>query len=154
MLTDKNLTRFWNYVDKTDNCWNWTAALNTYGYGCFWWDKKQHQSHRISWLIAYGSFPADCLLHICDNPKCVKPDHLKEGSQADNMADKKHKRRQAFGERIGKSKLTESQVLDILKKHSEGQSMFSLGKEYGVSDTAISYIVKGKNWSYLHKGKG
>lgn len=153
MLTDKDLARFWNYVDKTNDCWNWTAAVNTYGYGCFWWNKKQHQSHRVSWFIAYGTHPADCLLHICDNPKCVNPSHLKEGSQVDNMADKKHKRRQAFGEKMAASKLTESDVLDIYKKHAEGQSLASLGREYGVSDTAISHVVKGKNWSHLHKGK-
>jgi len=54
---------------------------------------------------------------------------------------------------LGNSRLTEEQVLAILKKYSEGVSTRALGKEYGVSKTAILYIVKGKNWAYLHKGK-
>jgi hypothetical protein len=153
MLTEKDLERFWKYVEKTDNCWNWTASLNTYGYGCFWWNRKQHQSHRVSWYIQYGMFPKDCLLHICDNPKCVNPSHLKEGTQIDNIHDKKNKRRQAYGERMGGSKLKESQVIEIMEKHSLGESIANLSREYKVSDTAIKYILIGRNWSYLHKGK-
>jgi hypothetical protein len=153
MLTEKDLMRFWKYVVKTDSCWNWTASVNTYGYGCFWWDKKQHQSHRISWLIAYGKQSDKLLLHSCDNPRCVNPEHLREGTQADNMKDKVSRRRHAFGERNAQSRLTEAQVLAIKEKHANGATMRGLGREYGVSKTAISQIVKGKHWVHLHKGK-
>jgi hypothetical protein len=141
--------RYWKYVEKTDSCWNWTASVNTYGYGCFWWNKKQHQAHRISWYIKHGSLPKNLLLHICDNPKCVNVEHLQEGTQADNMKDKVKKRRQAIGENNGQSRLTEAQVLDIKKALVNGASMRSLAKKYGVSKTAIKYILIGRTWSYL-----
>lgn len=153
MINDKDLERFWKYVEKTDTCWNWKASLNTYGYGCFWWNRKQHQSHRVSWYIKYGKHSDKLLLHSCDNPACVNPEHLREGAQSDNMKDKVGRRRQATGESHGQSRLTEEQVVAILKKHSEGASTRKLGKEYNVSKTAILYIIKGKNWAYLQKRK-
>ena len=154
MLTDSDLERFWKYVDKTDSCWLWKASLNTYGYGCFWWNKKQHQSHRISWLIKYGAGSDKLLLHSCDNPNCVNPDHLREGTQADNIKDKMIRNRQAKGEKNGQAKLTEEQVLAMKEKYETGgHSLAGLGREYGISVTAVMYIVTGRNWSHLHKGK-
>jgi len=153
MISDKDLQRFWKYVSKTDGCWLWTAALNTYGYGCFWWNKKQHQSHRVSWYIKHGVDSNKLLLHSCDNPACVNPEHLREGTQADNMKDKVKRRRQALGEKNGNCRLTEKDVLDILSRHKAGDSIRGLGREYGVSKTAISHILKGVNWKYLTKGK-
>jgi hypothetical protein len=153
MLSEGDLERFWKYVEKTDTCWLWKASVNTYGYGCFWWNRKQHQSHRISWYIKHNKHSEKLLLHSCDNAACVNPDHLREGTQSDNMKDKVKRRRQAIGEKVGSSRLKEWQVLDILKKHSEGISISELTKQYPVSDTAIKYIIIGRNWSYLHKGK-
>jgi hypothetical protein len=154
MLTDSDLERYWKYVEKTDTCWLWKASLNTYGYGCFWWNKKQWQAHRVAWIIAHGHIPEKLLLHSCDNPRCVNPDHMREGTQKDNMLDKTSRKRQAVGERAGQAKLKEQQVLEIIEKHKNGQSMESLGRDYGVSATAVKYIVIGRNWSHLHKGKG
>jgi len=142
MISDKVLERFWKYVDKTDNCWIWKASLNTYGYGCFWWNKKQHQAHRASWYIKHGNHSDKLLLHSCDNPACVNPEHIREGTQADNMKDKVIRRRQVKGQNHGQSRLTEGQVLAILKKYSEGVSTRTLGKQYGVSKTAIIYIQR------------
>jgi len=69
------------------------------------------------------------------------------------MVDKTSRKRQAVGERAGQAKLKEQQVLEIIEKHRNGQSMESLGRDYGVSATAVKYIVIGRNWSHLHKGK-
>ncbi len=154
MLTEKDLERFWKYVEKTDTCWNWKASVNTYGYGCFWWNRKQHQSHRISWMIKYGLNSTMLLLHSCDNARCVNPEHLREGTQSDNIKDKVSRIRQAKGEKNGISRLTEQQVLCIIEEYKIGNTSHAkLGKKYGVSRTAIKYILDGRNWSYLHKGK-
>lgn len=151
LISESDYKRFWKYVNKTENCWNWTASVNTYGYGCFWWNGKQWQAHRVSWYIKYNSFPKDCLLHICDNPRCINPQHLKEGSQKDNIQDKVLKQRQAKGSNNGNARLTEEEVLSIKNKYSKGQSLRSLAKEYTVSKTAIKYIIIGRTWSYLNE---
>ncbi|MFD8088690.1 HNH endonuclease signature motif containing protein [Streptomyces malaysiensis] len=81
--------RFWLRVAKSDGCWTWRAALNAYGYGAFWTaDKKVVGAHRFSYQLHYGPIPEGMwVLHRCDNPPCVRPDHLFLGSPADNIHD-------------------------------------------------------------------
>ena len=87
--------RFWAKVNKTDGCWEWTAHKLFNGYGRFSINKKPDYSHRVSWLIAHGEYPTGKhVLHTCDNPGCVRPDHLVLGTMGDNMADRDSKHRQ------------------------------------------------------------
>jgi len=77
--------------------------VNTYGYGQIRDEQGSYATaHRISWRLHNGDIPAGmCVLHKCDNPRCVRPEHLFLGTQADNIADKVRKGRQARGERHG-----------------------------------------------------
>ena len=87
--------RFWAKVKKTDNCWEWTAHKLFNGYGRFSINKKPDYSHRVSWLIEHGEYPTGKhVLHTCDNPGCVRPEHLVLGTMSDNMADRDSKHRQ------------------------------------------------------------
>jgi HNH endonuclease len=80
--------RFWPKVEKTDGCWYWTASCDPCGYGHFSIDGKLHSAHRVSWELAYGPIPDRLdVLHKCDNPPCVRPDHLFLGTHTDNMVD-------------------------------------------------------------------
>lgn len=87
--------RLWRFVEKTDGCWIWTGFRNTYksrlstvGYGRLRVGNRTLLAHRLSWEIHFGEIPAGMdVLHECDNPPCVRPDHLKLGSHADNMRD-------------------------------------------------------------------
>lgn len=92
--------RFWQKVVKGEpgECWVWTAAKNTYGYGCMRVPEQDRNvgAHIISWFLHYGTWPIAPLwvLHTCDNPPCVNPAHLWLGTHADNMQDMVSKGRQ------------------------------------------------------------
>lgn len=81
--------RFWPKVRKSDGCWEWTRATTTHGYGKFSvatavWDR----AHRVAWKLTNGPIPDGMFVcHHCDNPLCVRPDHLFLGTHGDNMRD-------------------------------------------------------------------
>lgn len=85
--------RFWERVYKTDNCWFWLAGRDKLGYGTFS-DKKHHKAHRYSYELKFGPIPSEqCVLHKCDTPECVNPDHLFIGDRGDNIRDRDSKGR-------------------------------------------------------------
>jgi hypothetical protein len=87
--------RFWEKVDKTGDCWVWKAHLLYNGYGRFSINLKTEYSHRVAWFLEHGEWPkGKHVTHICDNPACVRPDHLVLGTVEDNMADRNAKKRQ------------------------------------------------------------
>ena len=86
--------RFWSKVKRTNNCWIWQAGLQGKGYGSFWHNGKSICAHRFAWELVKGAIPkGTCVLHKCDNSKCVNPDCLFLGSVADNNKDKSKKGR-------------------------------------------------------------
>lgn len=95
-------TRFWSNVRKTESCWLWTACLNSFGYGMIERNGKHCRAHRASWELAGRTIPdGKCVLHSCDNPPCVNPDHLFLGDPADNTADMFRKGRQKMPPEFG-----------------------------------------------------
>ena len=92
MYDEQTLKRFWDKVDKADGCWEWTACLKKgkkgNGYGFFWLHGKNFRAHRFSWIINFGNISDGlCVLHRCDNRRCVRPDHLFLGTVTDNNVD-------------------------------------------------------------------
>lgn len=80
--------RFWSQVDKTDACWIWTGPQSTTGYGKFSVGRKQQfKAHRFAWFLKHGVHPTGHLLHSCDTPLCVRPDHLRQGNDRENHLD-------------------------------------------------------------------
>jgi hypothetical protein len=90
--------RFWFQVDHTDTCWLWTGHRNNKGYGYLGFGtngkRTWHLVHRLSWEWTYGPIPDDlCVLHHCDRPSCVRPDHLFLGTRPENTEDMRSKGR-------------------------------------------------------------
>lgn len=83
--------RFLNKVDDSDvvGCWLWTAYKDKRGYGQFRWDSGSMILAHRAVLKIYGHYLPDelCVCHKCDNPSCVRPDHLFVGTRDDNMKD-------------------------------------------------------------------
>jgi hypothetical protein len=81
--------RFFHHVQKTDGCWLWSGYRNDVGYGYAWWRKSNRLAHRVAWEIATGVWPPSTthVCHSCDNPSCVRPDHLFLGTALDNIRD-------------------------------------------------------------------
>lgn len=144
--------RFWEKVDirSKNECWEWEGFKPKNGYGRFSYKGKQFGSHRVSWILYNEQDVPDGMLvcHKCDNPSCVNPYHLFLGTPLDNMRDKIYKGRDrydpAIGERNGRHKLTNQDVIDIRRKYSEGMSCISLSKEYSITRNHATRIVFGQ----------
>ena len=155
-MKEKDLKRFWEKVDKTDTCWNWTAAKSSKGYGRFKLDGKLQSPHVLSFKLTTGLNTAGKqVCHHCDNPSCVNPDHLFLGTNADNMKDCYNKGRSSFvvgnkGSAQHNSKLTEEQVLEIRRLYATGNySHRALAKIYNVNHRLIGNIVKRLCWKHV-----
>jgi hypothetical protein len=90
--------RFWSNVvkdpDEWNGCWIWTGAEGHWGYGTFSLEGETYSTHRLSYIMHYGEIPVDLMvLHYCDTPPCVRPDHLFLGTQLDNQQDRRRKGR-------------------------------------------------------------
>lgn len=158
MHKSKAQHRFWQWVDKNGpmhqtlgRCWIWMGSIRGTNspYGQFMVSSVRMGAHRYSWTIHHGKIPDGLnVLHKCDNPICVNPAHLFIGTHGDNVRDKVLKNRQCYGERNGRSILTESQVREIRRRYKYGTAR-TLAAEFNVSKSAIHMIVKGRNWKHI-----
>ncbi len=145
------MERFWSKTEVAANgCVIWKAAKNVLGYGVFALSsqRKNVRAHHVTWMLAgHGEVPKGRILrHTCDNPSCVNVDHLALGTQADNIADKVLRNRQARGEAHGMSKLSEDQVREIRASVGPGHE---IARRFGVSSVMVNYIRARKSWTHI-----
>ncbi len=128
---------FWRKVKKSDGCWIWMASRNKpSGYGQVGYQGKHTSAHRLSYYLSYGDIPSGmCVCHKCDNPFCVRPDHLFLGSPTDNMRDSSVKNRK------GKS-VTYSEAKDIRRFFSSSQSIGKACKKFNKSRSIIVRVLR------------
>lgn len=137
---------FWDRVNKTSECWEWTGYRGLTGYGSFRWNNAHHVVHRISWTLSNGPIPDGMkVLHRCDNRPCVRPDHLFLGTQTDNMRDMSQKGRG----RGGGTRFSVDKVLAIRAARAGGASLRDLVERFGISLSSASNLASGKTWSHL-----
>lgn len=143
--------RFWEKVRKSDGCWEWTGAM-AYGYGRIGVAPgvSPAPAHRVSWELHHGPLaPGAVVCHRCDNRRCVRPDHLFIGSQADNMRDMHAKGRHAYGERDGTAKLTEAEAREIIRRYRLGETQQGLAVAFRVRKSTVCRVVRGIRWAHL-----
>jgi hypothetical protein len=143
--------RLLKYCEKTDSCWNWKGGFLRHGYGNTSINDKTIAAHRASWIAWKGDIPKGIqVLHRCDNPKCINPDHLFLGTQKDNMQDmlKKNRDNYAKGETSGTALLTNKQVLEI-RKFKGKKSSYKICDEFGVVASTIRAIWNDRTWKHL-----
>ena len=143
--------RFWAKVKRgaPNECWEWQARKLPRGYGIIGAGGKYGKSllaTHVAWFLATGNIPDKFVLHHCDNPKCVNPNHLFLGTHQDNMADQKKKKRHCYGENHQWAKLTAEQVKEIRKRRILGETLMDIAKDYGVTYQLISKIAKNYCW--------
>lgn len=162
MIDDR--TRFLLKVKCGDGCWLWTASTKG-GYGLFWLNGRMNHANRASWIIFKGAIPVGlCVLHRCDNPLCVNPEHLFLGTQAENNLDRKNKGRSATGDRSGsrlhpettprgrnhpRAKMTEEIVAEARQLFSEGIPTGQLAARFGVKGPVMSNAIHGRIWRHV-----
>lgn len=158
--------RFWDKVDKNGpihpydpelgNCWIWTAARNEEGkYGVFYLNGRLVTAHRAAYQMATGETltSEDLVCHSCDNPPCVRSDHLHKGDLLSNVQETISRGRNRWGAHPGaengRAKLSVEQVSAIREQYDRGGiSQSYLAKAFGVEQTTISSIIRRKLWAH------
>lgn len=190
-IDDAALSRFWGKVDRSGACWVWTGARGRRGYGVFsvhcpaaagiGRTAKHARAHRLSWAIANQAAPPPDMdvMHSCDNPRCVNPDHLSTGTRLDNMRDcsqkgrvakgdesgaRRHPERLARGDRHGSktmphtvprgarngaATIKERDARNIRKMQATGLGKVKISRALGLPVGAVAGVVSGRSWAWL-----
>lgn len=152
--------KFWSNInvdlEHPENCWEWKSKSGTNEYAGSRWNNKSIGCHRKAYELWFRtSIPSDMFAcHSCDNPPCCNPYHIFIGTRQDNVDDRERKGRNKMphskGEEHGQNKLTEQQVLDIVKLYkNSNHSYYTLAELFNVSFGNIRKIIKGQTWGWL-----
>lgn len=139
IINEKVRRRFESKFRVTPGCWIWTATIGPKGYGRFGLGGKNAIAPRVSHMLYIGEIlPGLCVLHSCDNPICVNPDHLRQGTQKENAADMVSR-----GRHKGKGRLNRAQVEAI---RADTRILTAIAADYGVTFQNIYAIQQGRSW--------
>ena len=155
-LSPQQIKRFNRYAAKgaPDECWIWrgpifqksgrgrvTTGPSSIGRKC--------QAHKVAYYLATGIWTLDCVCHTCDVPLCVNPNHLFDGTHADNNHDRQTKGRSAIGSSHGRVKLKAEDIPTIRALHKSGYSYGEIGRRYLVDAATIRDAVVRRSWNWI-----
>lgn len=146
--------RFWAKVEKSDGCWQWRAAKDACGYGCFGYEGRVLGAHRVSYILAHGIIPDGLhILHSCDNPACVNPSHLRLGTHQENMDDRNSRGRARGGRHPGElapqARLTAEDARTIRDLCAHGFLQKDCALLWGVRKATVNDLVLRKTWRHI-----
>lgn len=154
--------RFLSKVNKHESgCWLWTGAVGSAGYGHFAINSRPVKAHRLAYELFVGKIEqlngsdsrGTCVMHKCDNPLCVNPDHLLLGTHQDNMNDKMNKgrfvARPLLGEKHQNSKLKADDVYLIRSLNAVGARLQQIAEVFGVSRGTVHKVLTGNTWAHV-----
>jgi hypothetical protein len=144
-----------------DSCWDWAGSCNSTGYGSISWNGRVVVAHRVAYHLAnreidlltgfrepgrakqYGEF----VLHQCDNKRCCNPAHLRLGTMQQNQMEAYARRRRAQPRsKHSNARLPPDAVREIRRLYTAGYTQQALAQQYGVRQTTISKVVRGKTY--------
>jgi hypothetical protein len=157
-MLQKAPERIWRNIKKSapDECWPWLGSTERNGYGRTTFGGRRHNVSRIVFeltnpgVLSRGLF----VLHICDNPVCCNPRHLRSGTAKENAEDRENRNRSYkwTGDEHPRCKLTAAQIIEIKELRSNGVKGSSVAKMFGVSPATISSIIHGRYYTEIGGG--
>ena len=154
MLTDQEIIERNISPEPMSGCWLWTGYVNSWGYGRAGSDRAERAAHRLSYRAFVGPIAVGMrVLHRCDVPCCVNPQHLRLGTDSDNMQDAIAKGRHVTqrGESNPLAKLNREKV-QAIRSNKGRETISELARRYAVSRRAISFVLKGETWASVKQG--
>ena len=156
---------FERHVQRGDGCWNWGGYLMKKNYGFTrigGRGSKGVLAHRLSWMLHFGEIPDGLhVCHKCDNPSCVRPDHLFLGTNQDNILDRVAKKRSSTHlkkltrDEYPSTKVKTHQLLEMVNLYKSGVEIESISKSLNIAPLYAQQLiyrikngkVKGVSWS-------
>lgn len=155
MRDTRTAARFWAKAQKADGCWTWTAGKCVGDYGAFAVCRPTAErttavlAHRMAWAIANQTSPrGSAVCHHCDNPRCVRPEHLFIGTRTDNNRDRNAKGRQSRGVSRPAAKLNDHAVRAI-RRMAEAVPVSTIAAWFDMNDQTIALVVKRVTWKHV-----
>jgi len=137
------ISRFWDKVEisNPDKCWNWHGAINkTTGYGYLSYNAKHISAHKLAYILTNGAVAQGVyVLHNCDNPRCCNPNHLRSGTQQENVADRESRKRSKC--RVASPAFYKARNREIVSEYKTTADAPVLAKKYGINPQRIYQIV-------------
>lgn len=144
------------WIVQENGCWEWKGARGEAGHGQIRIGNRSRQAHRVMFEILHGEIPeGENILHRCDNPPCINPDHLFSGTQKQNIHDMWAKDRQQGyihqpkGSKHPQAKLLEKDVLELRELRNSGFTYKALADRFGISKSTAAEIVSRKTWRHI-----